>query len=316
MRLSVHLLATSDGRSSYGVGAHDAGPTELGALLERLASTVETEVNRAEINRRRAREPAREVRPTSSITRGRAPLSERAGRRTMPRRFRLFEAAAAAEPDNPTFLGAACEALAGQRIAFGLGAHDRQRLRAFPRHAACAALLSGTRMLETVRCSDSQSSAVAIPTSDTGSRGRRSRAIPIASIALVSAANVTRNWSDAERGARLHAPGTDRAQPCRSASSLHAMTGLAALDSADGLFEDALVWARRAFAVNPNHAAMHWQLISRPCARSANSMSPAGKSSGSSSSPSREPRSIASMPDSHPGTVTHGTSFRAWRTPG
>jgi tetratricopeptide (TPR) repeat protein len=36
--------------------------------------------------------------------------------------------------------------------------------------------------------------------------------------------------------------------------------GLAGIENAAGRFEDALTWARRAFAVNPNYAAAYWQL--------------------------------------------------------
>ena len=150
-------------------------------------------------------------------------------------------------------LAAICEALAGQRIALGWGpiTEDDRAL----------AYSYGIRGL-------------AIDHADAGERALFGLAIfrggdpdlghwiareaaasnPDGTMALVTAANVTRNWSDPEEArAFLHRViALNRADPLRFTYG-----ALAGIDNAAGRFEDALVWARRAYAVNPNYAAAY-----------------------------------------------------------
>ena len=219
----------------------------------RLASTIEAEVDRAETERP-DREGTRDDSPYRLYLR-----AKRLGRSSRSEdnaaAIALLEVALAAEPESPAFLAAMCEALAGQRIALGWG----------PLTADDYALSYSYGMrglaLEHADAGDRALFGLAIfrgGDPDLGHWIARDAAAsnPNSTMALVTAANVTRNWNDPEEARSfLH-----RVIALNPAGPLlrFAYGGLAGIENAAGHFEEALVWARRSYAVNSNYAAAHW----------------------------------------------------------
>jgi DNA-binding winged helix-turn-helix (wHTH) protein len=252
--LAIRLIEQRNGTYRWAERFEMKGP--VSALVSRIASTTVAEIELAEMTR--AKGPADGPEDGPMLYRRAQKLLRTSRPEDYAAAARLLERAIALDEDNPRYLAAMCDALS-HRIGMGwqpLTNNDAERC---AEHA-----LRGLEMPD----ADADALAlfgVAIYRAGDHDMGhavmqRAAARNPNSLTALVYAATSNMHWGrlDEAEAQLNHGLGLAASDPAQGF-----VTGcLSRISMMHGRFEEAVAWATRAVAINPNYGGTHWTLVS------------------------------------------------------